>query len=132
MDIFAIRHRNLQLLIEQLAARGSRKNMDVAQALGGLGSSYLSQLKAGKKIGDATARKIEAHMLRPSGWMDQAQWDQATGVAEDTSEYVTQATPTLDVQEWALIKNYRATDLRGKRMIDAVAAVAVMSTPANK
>jgi hypothetical protein len=126
MDIFDIRHRNLLLLIQQLADRGIRKNADVSQALGGLGSSYLSQLKSGKKIGEETARKIEAGIMRASGWMDFPQWEQASGVEEPKAAY---EVPTLSAQEWALLENYRAADLRGKRMIDVVAAAAVMAVP---
>lgn len=74
MDIFEIRHRNLMLILAALEARGVTKNKDQAQQLGALGASYLSQLKARKNLGDATARKIEVATRRPTGWMDQPQW----------------------------------------------------------
>lgn len=77
MDIFEIRHRNLLAILEALEARGVTKNKDQAQQIGALGASYLSQLKAGKKLGEDTARKIEAATRRPNGWMDQPQWKDA-------------------------------------------------------
>jgi hypothetical protein len=77
MDIFEIRRRNLALLIDDLERRGVTRNMDQAQQLGALGSSYLSQLKGGKKIGEDTARKIEAARGLATGWMDMPQWEGA-------------------------------------------------------
>jgi hypothetical protein len=74
MDVTETRHRNLLALLAELGASGVTKLKDQAQKLGALGSSYLSQLKAGKKMGDDTARKIEAALRRPHGWMDQPQW----------------------------------------------------------
>lgn len=48
-----------------------------AQQMGGLGSSYLSQLISGKKMGDATARKIEVALGKARGWIDNPQWDRS-------------------------------------------------------
>lgn len=75
MDIFEIRHRNLMAIIQAIEARGVTKNKDQAQQLGALGASYLSQLKSGKRIGEDTARKVEAATGRVTGWMDQPQWE---------------------------------------------------------
>jgi hypothetical protein len=71
MDVFGIRHANLMSLLQELEGRGVTKRKDQAQALGGLGSSFLSQLKGGKKMGQDVARGIEEAIGREHGWMDQ-------------------------------------------------------------
>lgn len=88
MDATEIRHRNLLVLISTLEGRGVTKGKDQAQQMGALGASYLSQLKGGKKMGDDTARKIEAAMRKPRGWMDAAQWEQAETAPESHSQSV--------------------------------------------
>jgi hypothetical protein len=70
MDVYEIRHANLLALVEELRARRVTKRMDQAQQLGGLGSSFLSQLLGGKKIGDDVARKIDEAAGKPRGWLD--------------------------------------------------------------
>ena len=75
MDVIEIRHRNLLVLLTALEKRGIKKTRDQAQQLGALGSSYLSQLKGGKKMGDTTARKIEYGAGKPYGWLDMPRWD---------------------------------------------------------
>lgn len=72
VDVIEIRHRNLRALVRTLEDRGVRLRKDQAQALGGLGSSFLSQLLRGKKMGEDVARKIEAAMSRSHGWMDRS------------------------------------------------------------
>lgn len=83
MDVTAIRHSNLLALVEALNKRGIIKRMDQAQALGGLGSSFLSQLVGGKKMGDDVARKIEAAAEKPHGWLDRVHGDFAGRVGEE-------------------------------------------------
>ena len=81
MDVTEVRHRNLRHLLAALRLRGVSKQKDQAQQLGALGSSYLSQLSAGKTMGDATARKIELAMGHQHGWMDHPQWRETSGTA---------------------------------------------------
>lgn len=88
MDATEIRHRNLLVLLSALESRGVTKGKDQAQQMGALGASYLSQLKGGKKMGDDTARKIEAAMRRPRGWMDQPQWQDAEAAPQSHSQSV--------------------------------------------
>lgn len=127
MDVFETRQRNLLHLLQQLGARGITKNVDAAQALGGLGASYLSQLKAGKRIGEETARKIERALHRPQGWMDLPQW-MPSGVREDASPFgvdvVERLMGTLPPDERALLENYRAATEGAKAMLRAAAEVA--------
>lgn len=86
MDITAIRHENLLLLIKEIRARNPRwLQKDIASALG-MSASYLSQLVAGKKMGDEVARKIETERHLGHGWMDQRQ-AVPRGVAEEPADY---------------------------------------------
>lgn len=135
MDVIAIRHRNLLLLLEQLKVRGITKTKDAAQALGGLGSSYLSQLKGGKLMGDGTARRIEAAIYKPKGWMDQPQWaDRQESIADrpevDKEEALRRLMELLPADERALLENYRAAGDAGKTVVEAAAAAA--AKPARK
>lgn len=125
MDIFDIRTRNLLFVLEQvLAPRGIRRTKDAAQALGGLGSSYLSQLKGGKRIGDETARKIEQSIQWDHGDFDTPQW-LAWGVREPSARYhATETSPMLTPREKALLENYRAASDATKDIVDATAAAA--------
>lgn len=87
MDVTAIRHENLRLLVDEIRKRNPRwLQKDIASALG-MSASYLSQLVAGKKMGDEVARKIEAERHLAHGWMDQLQ-GAARGIAEVRPEYV--------------------------------------------
>jgi len=73
MDVAAIRHENLRLLIQEIRQRNPRwLQKDIASALG-MSASYLSQLVGGKKMGDDVARKIEAERHLAHGWMDRLQ-----------------------------------------------------------
>lgn len=74
MDVIEIRHRNLLQLLDELAQKGATRNVDQAQRLV-MSTSFLSQLKGGKKMGDDVARKIESATSKPHGWMDHPQWD---------------------------------------------------------
>lgn len=127
MDVFETRGRNLQQLLQQLSARGITKNVDAAQALGGLGASYLSQLKSGKRIGEETARKIERALNKSLGWMDQPQWLIA-GIREQSGMYISdpaeQLMASLEHDERALLENYRAANDLAKAMLRAAAEVA--------
>ena len=80
MDVNATRHANLKALTDQLLERHSQKQAALEL---GMGASYLSQLLAGKKMGDATARKIESARGLPHGWMDQRH-DQRVGESAPT------------------------------------------------
>lgn len=75
MDVIEIRHRNLLVLLTALEKRGIKLRHAQAQQLGGLGSSYLSQLRGGKTMGEETARKIEVAMGKPYGWLDMPRWE---------------------------------------------------------
>lgn len=74
MDIYAIRNRNLLWLLKANKDAGKR-DKDFAQRAGGIDPSFLSQLKGGKKMGDAVARQIDASFNKPEGWMDSPQWE---------------------------------------------------------
>ncbi|MGC1547435.1 MAG: hypothetical protein WA777_02805 [Rhodanobacter sp.] len=124
MDIFEIRHRNLLLLLEQLKARGTTKNTDAGQALGGIAASFLSQLKGGKKMGEEVARKVEAARYLPKDWMDHPQWEQSTAeVATPASveEARRQAMQLLPPDARALLENYFAAGEAGKEVLKAAA-----------
>ena len=75
MDVYEIRTRNLLALVAANRASG-RKDKDFAQRAGGLVPSHLSQLKAGKKMGDDIARSIDAGLGKPRGWMDSPHWEE--------------------------------------------------------
>lgn len=125
MDITEIRTRNLLHVLENvLKPRGIIKNKDAAQALGGLGSSYLSQLKGGKKIGDETARKIESALHWKHGTFDMPQWKAPVGVKDEGhASYAShQPQQQLSTREEALLANYRAATEATKSVVDAAAA----------
>ena len=93
MDISEIRHRNFQFVITTLERSGIIKRRDQGARLGGfLSASYVSQLLAGKYIGDDVARKICYALGQPSGWLDQPQWD------VDTDNFHLAATDTVLVE----------------------------------
>lgn len=123
-----MRHRNLQHLIaEVLRPRGITKNKDASQALGGLGDSYLSQLKSGKKMGDDTARRIEQALGLRHGAMDSPLW-YPTGVKEPpVATYANEMRPQLTMREQALLDNYRAADESTKTVVDAAALAGAKS-----
>lgn len=83
MDIFEIRHRNLLELIGALERRGVTLQKDQAQQMG-LAPSYLSQLKAGKKMGEDVARKLETEARKTHGWMDLPHWSEAPEAAPES------------------------------------------------
>lgn len=67
-DIYEIRRKNLSALLASPALGGlSQKEQAIALDQS---PSMLSQLKAGKRIGDDVARKIEAAQKKPANWMD--------------------------------------------------------------
>lgn len=79
MDIGEIRQRNFRHLINQLEADGVTKRRDQGEKLGGfLSASYVSQLLAGKYIGDEVASKICEALGLQRGWMDRPQWPGST------------------------------------------------------
>jgi hypothetical protein len=80
MDIFDIRRRNLMEMLDALARRGITLQKDQAHQLG-MAPSFLSQLKAGKKMGEDVARKLEEETRKARGWMDKPQWDDAEETA---------------------------------------------------
>lgn len=129
MDIYDFRHANLMALVNGYLERGLRMK-EIAQALGGMNSSHLSQLKAGKRIGDEVARKIEAAVGLKPGSMDmprarsgEEQHRSAHKVEEQASYYITEEVP-LTPRELALLRNYRAADERTKNVVDAAASAA--------
>ena len=67
-DIYEIRRKNLAALLTSPALGGlSQKEQAIALDQS---PSMLSQLKAGKRIGDDVARKIEAAQKKPANWLD--------------------------------------------------------------
>jgi len=127
MDVIEIRHRNLLFLLEQLTGRGITRTKDAAQALGGLGSSYLSQMKGGKTIGEDTARRIEKATYKPHGWMDQPQWSVSEGKVADSVDLdraaeIAKLMELLPSDERALLENYRAAGDAGKAAITTTSA----------
>jgi phage repressor protein C with HTH and peptisase S24 domain len=74
MDIKEIRRHNLQLLSSEFNTME-----EFAAACGYEDGNYCRQLATGhRKMGDKTARKIEAARNRPVGWMDQLHDDRTT------------------------------------------------------
>lgn len=76
MDVYEIRHKNLLWLLAANKASGHLAK-DFGQRAGGIVPAHLSQLKAGKRMGDDIARGIDAGLGKPAGWMDSPQWDGA-------------------------------------------------------
>lgn len=85
MDVYEIRHRNLLWLMAANKAAG-HKDKDFGQRVGGIGGSFLSQLKGGKPMGDEVARSIDSSLGRAKGWMDVPQWDGAPAPTIDQSD----------------------------------------------
>lgn len=95
MDVFAIRYENLRLLVHELRRRHPTwLQRDVATALD-VSPSFLSQLTAGKKMGDEVARKIEVARNLPHGWMDVLQTEPSR-VGEPPPPYVTSRPLRID------------------------------------
>jgi hypothetical protein len=67
-DIYAIRLANLNKLLKEPELAALRQREQAIQL--NMGSSMLSQLTAGKKMGDDVARKIEVARKLPENWMD--------------------------------------------------------------
>lgn len=111
MDVIEIRHRNLLALVADMEARGVKKRMVQAQRLGELGTSYLSQLLGGKKMGDDTARKVDAALGKPKGWIDQPQWSGSVEPISNGGEIV--AYPTAQQLRWVPIRGIAAVDKDG-------------------
>lgn len=72
MDIYDIRRSNLACLVERIATdAGSRRRTQKEVAISlDLSPSFMSQLLAGKRMGDDVARKIESALGLPYGVMD--------------------------------------------------------------
>ena len=76
LDVQAIRHANLLLLLQELGLR--RGAAAALSRLSGVPQPYISQLKlasahssgATRTMGDDTARALEVGMGKPNGWMD--------------------------------------------------------------
>ena len=75
----------LQEFAENLVARGTTtKGIDQAFAERiQVSPSMLSQMKAGRPIGNKTAAQVEALCKRPAGWLDVQHPDQKPSPAED-------------------------------------------------
>lgn len=72
-DIYEIRRKNLQRLLDSPALARLNRELDRADALD-VSASMFSQIKnAGYKIGDPMARKIEEKQGLEYGWMDNPQ-----------------------------------------------------------
>lgn len=85
MDVYEIRHRNLLWLLQASKAAG-HKDKDFGQRAGGIGASFLSQLKSGKPMGPEVARDIDSALGKPKGWMDTPQWDGAEAPTPDAHD----------------------------------------------
>ena len=85
MDIFEIRRRNLLALLASMKERGIRLQKDQAQRLG-VAPSFLSQLAAGKKMGEDVARKFEVEARKDHGWMDHPNWSDSADEAASESQ----------------------------------------------
>lgn len=129
MDVFEIRHRNLLYLIEQLAARSPRQK-DIAQALGGFSAAHFSQLKAGARMGEQVARKIEQAIGMETGWMDRPQWPPAVVKDDPEISYINQSVDKnyLLPDEQRIIDLYRRASPTAKAMLMAAAEAAVTAS----
>jgi hypothetical protein len=65
VDVYEIRRRKLEQLVEE---RGTSLEGLARQA--GVLANYLSQIRGGRPMGSRFARKLEAGMGKPKGWMD--------------------------------------------------------------
>jgi len=91
MDVSAIRLANLKSLVGARMEKGATKK-GVSVELD-MSASFLSQLLAGKRMGDDLARKIESTLNLPHGWMDRLA--DPSRVAEAPATYHSHA-PRLD------------------------------------
>lgn len=91
MDVSAIRLANLKSIVAARTSKGSTKK-DAAVELD-MSASFLSQLLAGKRMGDELARKIEVTLSLPHGWMDRL--SSQSSIREPIAEYLSQ-TPRLE------------------------------------
>jgi hypothetical protein len=112
MDVVEVRRRNLLILLERAdSARAFADRIDRAPSL-------ISRWKADKTIGDDIARHIERCLKLVHGWLDHPQGKDV--VREDRAAY--QVGDKLTPEERALVDNYRASDPRTRRVVDAAAA----------
>lgn len=100
MDVFDIRLRNLQGLLEARRDPDNSRSKGVAPLARELGKAdaQIQQYATGhRRIGDKFARELEAKLGLKSGWMDQ---DQTLGVRDDAGQYML----SLDEETAALVK----------------------------
>lgn len=130
MDIHEIRHRNLMRLIDERLERGHRMK-DIAQQFGGMDKSFLSQLKARKKMGDKVARKLEEALDLPAGQLDMPpDYRPGLRVDEPKTAYVVDNQP-MSERELALLRNFRASTPAAQDAVDAAAAASAKPKPMN-
>ena len=94
VDIKMIRKENLQRLLEEAGGREP-----LARKVG-TSPAYLSQIRSQRTeahVGHQLARRLEAAMGKPEGWMDIAH-----GVSED-AEVISEAVAVLDAQARAAV-----------------------------
>src|SRR6185312_2760931 len=94
MDVYEIRHRNLLWLMRANKAAG-HTDKDFGQRAGGIGASFLSQLKGGKPMGDDVARDIDSALGKPKGWMDSPRWEDETVPTPDAHDDVAKVVEAL-------------------------------------
>ncbi len=107
MDINTIRRLNLNVLLD-----GFDSQQDFAKAIGTT-ESYLSQMKRGtsRNIGDRIARKIEAQLQKPKGWMDHPQGWTRDLVTRDIQLPLDQ----MDEEDIALLRSFAERLVAGKQ-----------------
>jgi len=108
MDVSEIRHRNLLWLLEANKATG-RSARAFGQRAGGIGQSMLSQLKAGKPMGNEMARRIDTGLGKPRGWMDNPQWEGGAAPAMDVSDDLAKVVEALAHSQTLLAQALAAT-----------------------
>lgn len=103
MDLAEIRRRNLDVLAAEAegleaiakAVRRSKKDVDPESASKNY-ANYLSQIRIGtRKMGHVTARNLEEAMDKPSGWMNERQFDltEAEIEAKEAAEIIRNMEP---------------------------------------
>lgn len=73
MEIHEVRHRNLMALLKANLKAGNKDKAFRERT--GIVPAHLSQLKAGKVMGNKVARMIDERLELGRGWMDTPHWD---------------------------------------------------------
>ncbi|MCR6700876.1 MAG: hypothetical protein NVV68_06890 [Dokdonella sp.] len=127
MNVVQIRNRNLLLVLDRLRNRGISRRKDQEKVLGGIGQSFLSQLKGGKPMGDEVARKISLALGYDEGWMDRPQWDAPQAAPGPDIQLAGDGAEEVDIA--GMVRRFEWDILSLRTVLSAVLASLARSTP---